>query len=145
MSRGNRKQQVFIETDDYRKYLSLMRKYKYKYPTRIYAYCLMPNHVHLMLDPEKCNTLARFMHGVNTSYSKWFNEKYEKIGHLWQDRYKSYVIQKDDYLIDCLNYIEYNPVRSKIALRPNEYSWSSYQARILGEKGEDKILNAIPL
>jgi putative transposase len=98
-----------------------------------------------MLDPEKRNILSKFMHGVNTSYSKWFNEKYEKIGHLWQDRYKSYVVQKDDYLIDCLNYIEYNPVRSKIALRPDEYPWSSYQSRILGEKGQDKMLSTIPL
>ena len=74
------------------------------------------------------------MHGINLSYAQYFRYRYKSVGHFWQDRYKSYVIQKDEYLINCISYIEYNPVRAKIALRPEDYDWSSYRARILGEK-----------
>ncbi|MFC1548839.1 transposase [Candidatus Omnitrophota bacterium] len=141
ISRGNQKQIVFFEDEDYMQYLGLLRRYKLKYPTKIYAYCLMNNHVHLMLDPSQKDFLTKVMHGLNLCYSRWFNEKYEKCGHLWQDRYKSYVIQKEDYLLDCLNYIEHNPVRSKITLHANEYPWSSYPSRILGER--DKLTDTI--
>jgi putative transposase len=78
--------------------------------------------------------LAKFMHGINLSYAQYFRYRYGSVGHFWQDRYKSYVIQKDEYLINCISYIEYNPVRARIALRPEDYEWSSYGARILGEK-----------
>ena len=94
----------------------------------------MNNHVHLILTPDKASNLTKFMHGINTSYAIWYNSKYEKVGHLWQDRFKSLVILKDKYLIDCLIYIENNPVRKKITLRADEYSSSSHKSRVLGEK-----------
>jgi len=83
------------------------------------------------------------MHEINLSYAQYFQYKYRKIGHFWQDRYKSYVIQKDKYLINCISYIEHNPVRAKIVARPEEYNRSSYRARILG--GKDKLLDPIVL
>ena len=73
------------------------------------------------------------MHGLNMSYAMYFNYKYETVGHLWQDRYKSFVIQKDGYFLSCISYIEDNPVRAEIVSCPENYPWSSYKARVLGK------------
>lgn len=133
--RGNQKQRVFIEEEDYKRYLRLLEKYKIKYRFELYGYCLMPNHIHLILDPREPHDLTKTMQGLNLSYSIWFNSKYEKVGHLWQDRFKSMIIQKDKYLIACINYIEANPVRGGIAKDLIGYRWSSYKARFFGSKG----------
>jgi putative transposase len=74
------------------------------------------------------------MQGLNLSYARWFNKKYNKVGHIWQGRYKSMIIQKDEYFLDCLNYIEMNPVRANLSQAPSDYPWSSYGVRVLGEK-----------
>jgi len=137
--RGNQRQKTFKQKEDYLKYLKLIKKYKNKYRARIYAYCLMTNHIHLLIDPEDKNNLKKIMHGVSMSYSKYFNYKYRKCGHLWQTRYKNYAIQKDQYLINCATYIELNPVRAMICQRPEDYPWSSYKGRTLG--ATDEILD----
>lgn len=139
IARGNQKQQVFIGEEDYKRYLRLIERYKTKYHFRLYGYCLMPNHIHLILDPRKPRDLMKAMQGLNLSYSIWFNTKHDKVGHLWQDRFKSMVIEKDEYLIACINYIEANPVRGNITAGPLEYLWSSYKARFLGIK--DSLLD----
>jgi putative transposase len=134
ISRGNQKQHIFLEDSDFKKYLELIRRYRKKYKFRLYAWCLMPNHVHLILDVNKALELVKTMQGLNLAYSRWFNKKYNKVGHLWQGRYKSMIIQKDRYIWDCINYIEMNPVRANIRQAPLEYLWSSFRARTLGEK-----------
>ncbi len=134
IARGNQKQRVFIEEEDYKRYLRLIEKYKIRYRFGLYGYCLMPNHIHLILDPREPRDLTKAMQGLNLSYSIWFNSKYEKVGHLWQDRFKSMIIQKDEYLIACINYIEANPARGNIVAEPLEYRWSSYKTRFLGIK-----------
>lgn len=134
--RGNQKQKTFNEDVDQLRFLQLVKKYKNKHKARIYAYCLMSNHVHLLIDPDDKYTLKKIMHGICMSYTKYFNYKYKKCGHLWQGRYKTRVIQKDQYLINCATYIEMNPVRAKICLRPEDYPWSSYASRALGKPDE---------
>lgn len=134
IARGNQKQEVFFETIDYERYLQLLKKYKLKYHFKLYGYCLMNNHIHMIIDPSQSHELSKVMQGLNLSYSIWFNAKYDKIGHLWQDRFKSVVIQKDEYLLTCINYIEANPVRGNIVKNPFDYSWSSYRERILDIK-----------
>lgn len=134
IARGNQKQEVFFETVDYERYLQLLKKYKLKYHFKLYGYCLMNNHIHMIIDPIQSHELSKVMQGLNLSYSIWFNAKYDKIGHLWQDRFKSVVIQKDEYLLTCINYIEANPVRGNIVKNPFDYSWSSYRERILDIK-----------
>lgn len=129
ITRGNQQQSVFKEKADFEKYMKILRKYKDRYKFKIYGWCLMENHVHLLIAAGK---LSKTMHGINLSYAKYFQEKYETIGHFWQDRYKSYVVQKDAYLINCITYIELNPVRANLVARPEDYPWSSYRARILG-------------
>jgi putative transposase len=100
----------------------------------------MSNHVHLLLAPEaRPADLSKLMHGLAMSYAMYFNYKYKKCGHLWQNRYKNFIVQKDDYLINIMSYIEYNPVRANICSRAELYPWSSYQARTIG--ASDKLFD----
>jgi putative transposase len=85
----------------------------------------MPNHVHLLVEVSNPNALNKIMRGLNLSYTLYFNFRYKKVGHLWQDRYKSKIIQKDSYLLECINYIETNPVRASLASQGGDYPWSS--------------------
>jgi len=142
--RGNRKQVVYRLDSDYRKYMNMLIKFKKKHKFKLYGYCLMPNHVHLVGQMEEKNSLSMFMRALNRTYAGYFNIKYEKVGHLWQGRFKSKVIVKDKYLIDCINYIENNPVRAGLAKSPHEYPWSSYRERNMFES-EFNILDEITL
>ncbi len=131
ITRGNQKQSVFLESKDYNKYLSLLKKYKEKYQFRLYAFCLMPNHIHLLIEVTEPQTLQKTFRGLNLSYTLYFNYKYKKVGHLWQGRFKSKPILKGRCLINCANYIEANPVRKKMVDDIAEYQWSSYKERCL--------------
>ena len=132
MARGNQKQRVFLDEEDSREYLERLKIYKKKFDFKFYGYCLMPNHVHLVGQIEVAENLSKFMQGVTLSYALYFNDKHTKVGHLWQGRFKNKVITKDRYLLDCISYIELNPVRAEIANAPHDYSWSSYRERVLG-------------
>lgn len=129
MIRGNQKQAVFKADKDRYKYLYFMAKFKKKHKIKLYGYCLMPNHVHIVGKIEQDDSLSMFMHALNRTYTGYFNTKYQKVGHLWQGRFKSKVIVMDKYLIDCINYIECNPVRAGLVISPHEYVWSSYNER----------------
>jgi len=142
ISRGNEKKAVFGEDSDYEKYFALVKKYKEKVGFRLYGWCLMHNHVHMVLESDD---ISKAMHGINLSYAQYFRHKYNGIGHFWQDRFKSYAVQKDKYLINCITYIEYNPVRAKIVSRPEDYLWSSYNARILGNNDGSGMLDKLVL
>lgn len=143
IARGNQKQKVFLGEKDYHEYLERLKAYKKKFDFRLYGYCLMPNHVHLLGQIEVTGNLSKFMQGIALSYALHFNNKYAKVGHLWQGRFKNKVIAKDQYLVDCINYIELNPVRAEIVKAPHEYIWSSYKERVLGSGL--KILNKLTL
>jgi putative transposase len=138
ISRGNQKKTVFKEVDDYRKYMSLLLKYKNKYKLKLYGWCLMHNHVHIVIESGH---LSKAMHAINMSYAQYFQSKYKTIGHFWQDRFKSFALQKDKYLINCISYIEYNPLRAKLVTRAEDYKWSSYKVRALGLK--NKLLDPL--
>lgn len=130
MTRGNQKQSTFIEERDFMKYLGLLRHYKIKYGFKLFGYCLMPNHVHLILKVREASLLSKIMQGLNQAYTIWFNKKYKKAGHLWQGRYKSMVIETDKYMLKCIEYVELNPIRKNITKSPFEYPWSSWQDRL---------------
>jgi len=130
ITRGIDQMETFHCDEDRRKYLHLLHKYKRKYKFKLYAWCPMPNHVHLMISSDK---LSKAMQCINLSYSQYHNHKYDRKGYLWQDRYKSYSIEKDKYFANVLQYIEYNPVRARIVENPEDYPWSSYRARVLGK------------
>ena len=144
ITRGNQKQKIFRDTPDYQEYLNRLRKYKKRYDFGLYAYCLMPNHIHMLGQIQDTSDLAHFMSSLLRSYTAYFNNKYDKVGHLWQGRFKTKIILKDRYLIDCINYIEANPVKTNISATLDEYSWSSYRERVLGEIAEKPLLDGLP-
>lgn len=141
--RGNQKQKVFLAKDDFEFYLYQLKRYKRKFSFLIYGYCLMPNHIHIVGEPVEPQNLPKLMQCLQRSYTAYYNKKYEKVGHLWQGRFKMKVIVKDEYLIDCIAYVEQNPVRANLAASPKEYRFSSYQERNLSDRDFnllDKIL-----
>ncbi|MBI3990531.1 MAG: transposase [Candidatus Omnitrophica bacterium] len=142
IQRGNQKQNIFLEEVDFKKYLEIVLHYKRKYNFKVYAYCLMLNHIHLVVEVKKVADLSKVMQGISLTYTIWFNKKYAKVGHLWQGRFKNMVIQKDAYLIDCINYIEYNPVRANVVSSPLDYMWSSWKHRVFNIKSA--LLDEVP-
>jgi putative transposase len=87
-----------------------------------------------MIELKNPHDLAKIMQGLTQTYTKLFNKKYGKVGHLWQGRFKSMIIQKDNYLLNCISYVEANPVRAGIVNVPSDYRWSSYKDRVFGNK-----------
>ncbi len=145
ITRGNQQQEVFLRPQDYETYISVLRKLKRKYNFLLYGYCLMPNHVHLVGEPTITKDLSRFMQSLNRTYTAYFNKNYQKVGHLWQGRFISKVITKDKYLLDCIEYIELNPVRANLVRTAGDYAWSSYKERILSGETKDKLINNLEL
>jgi len=131
ISRGNQKQAIFKKEDDFAVYLALLKKAKRKYQILIHSYCLMPNHVHMLIKTESSSNMSKFMQWINRGYAAHFNVTYEKTGHLWQGRFISKPILKEKYLLDCVNYIETNPIRADIIKDMANYQWSSYKERYL--------------
>jgi putative transposase len=134
INRGNQKQSIFLQNPDFDNYLKILKHYKKKYNFKLFGYCLMPNHVHMILEPRQPVELAKLMQGLTQTYASWFNAKYKKGGHLWQGRFKSMIIVKDNYFLECIYYIEVNPVRAGLVSSPSDYPWSSYRDRVLGNK-----------
>lgn len=145
LARGNQKQQIFIREKDYKEYIKRVKRYKRRHKFKLYGYCLMPNHVHLVGEIKKKENPSKFMQGITRSYTVYFNKAYSKVGHLWQARFKSKVIVRDEYLINCICYIELNPVRANLVHIPHEYKWSSYTERNLSVAKEKQILDTLRL
>jgi len=136
INRGNQKERIFLDNTDFEKYLQILKHYKRQYSFKLFGYCLMPNHIHIILEAETPNNISRFMQVLTQTYTAWFNRKYHKAGHLWQGRFKSMIIQKDEYFLECICYVEANPVRAGIVSSPKDYTWSSYRDRVLGNKNK---------
>lgn len=125
MLRGNEKRNIFYEDEDRTRFLDTLRVKKVENEFEMYAYCLMNNHVHLLIK-EHTNSIARVMKCINVSYAFYFNKKYNRVGHLFQDRFRSEVIERDSYLLTAARYIHNNPIRAGIIDLPGKYEWSSY-------------------
>jgi REP element-mobilizing transposase RayT len=125
ITRGNQRQQIFKDTEDYNKYLKILGDYKARYDFLLYAYVLMGNHVHLLME-TKVVSLSKILQGVNQSYTMYFNRRYATVGHLFQGRYKAMLCDKDSYLLSLIKYIHMNPVRAERAKSPEAYPWSSH-------------------
>jgi putative transposase len=106
--RGNQRQRTFLSPANYQTYLEKLTQYRRQHEVTIFAYCLMPNHVHLLLECGK-TPLGKFMQGLQQSYTQYYNRKYKKVGHLFQGRYKAILCQKDAYLLELIRYIHLNP------------------------------------
>lgn len=133
MCRGNNSNDVFHLPLDYLKYLELIDRYKAEHPFDLFHYCLMTNHVHLLVMIKENQDFSNFMKRLNLSYFKYYQKNYGYTGHFWQDRFKSKLITQDSYLIQCGKYTELNPVRANLVTAPSEYIWSSYGYYATGE------------
>jgi putative transposase len=143
ITRGNNRMDVFHGDEDYGKYLEILSAVQSSDPFLLYHYCLMTNHVHLLLETKQGHPLSQIMKKLNLTYALYYKKKYRHLGHFWQDRFKSLLIERDIYLLACGAYIELNPVKAGIAKDPAQYPYSSCSFYSQGEA--QNLLSPNPL
>jgi REP element-mobilizing transposase RayT len=135
ITRGNQRQRVFKDVEDHQRYLKILADYKVRYEYTLYAYVLMSNHVHLLIETRE-TPLSKILQGINQSYTMYFNRRYGTVGHLFQGRYKAILCDKDAYLLSLIKYIHLNPVRIGVVKEVGKYPWSSHRDYIGRAEGE---------
>jgi putative transposase len=129
VQRGHNRQVVFACADDFERYLTDIRELKVQFGIKLYAWCLMTNHVHLLVCPESAAGLGQFMKALAARATRYRNRLEGRSGTLWEGRYKSSIIDSESYLLACYRYIELNPVRARMVERAADYPWSSFPYR----------------
>lgn len=143
VQRRHNKDRLFKNVKDYKVFKDFIRKYKEKFIFDIYHYCIMSNHFHILLKVHNGITLPRIMHGITQSYSYYYRKIYKRIGYVYQNRYKSFLVEDDSYLLECGRYIERNPLRAEIVKDLSQYYWSSYN--FYAKSRPDDIITENPL
>jgi putative transposase len=128
MIRGNAKQDIFVDSQDKRKIIRIILQKRVEELFNIYAFCIMNNHAHIVAKELK-ESISKSMKRITTSYAFYFNAKYKRVGHVFQDRFKSEVIKDDSYLLSVIRYVHNNPEKARIATK-EKYPWSSYHEYI---------------
>jgi len=136
IQRGNNRGACFYAEDDYRYYLQTLTEQAEHYGCAIHAYVLMTNHVHLLLTPSETDSASQLMKHVGQRYVQYINRTYRRTGTLWEGRFRSCLVQEENYVLTCYRYIELNPVRAGMVKEPSEYPWSSYRTNALGEAND---------
>ncbi len=131
--RGINRQRIFEDEEDYRKYLWELNRFQKVCGYELYAWCLMPNHIHILIK-EGNEPLEQVFRRIGASFIYWYNMKYERVGHLFQDRYKSEPVEDDAYLLTVVRYIHHNPVKAGLCRWPEDYRYSSYTGYLRGDK-----------
>jgi len=121
INRGNGRQEVFHKDDDFLAFTTLLGEAKEKYPVKLFGYCLTSNHFHLLLSPDKADDLSKFMQWLMTSHVRRYHRHYRTSGHVWQGRYKSFIVEHDRHLLTVVIYIEGNPVRIDLVQSADEW------------------------
>ena len=132
IQRGNNRQTCFASEEDFAAYAYWLDEFSKKYQIDVHAWVFMTNHVHLLVTPSTSDGISKMMQSLGRQYVRYFNYTYRRTGTLWEGRYKSCVVDADNYLLICQRYIELNPVRANMVNNPAEYRWSSYRANALG-------------
>ncbi len=133
IARGNNQSPIFAVDGGYRAFKQLLLNTKAKLPYQLHHYCLMPNHLHILIRPITGNQLPSIMHSLLLGYTRWYKTQQAFVGQLWQGRYRCLPITDERYMFECGRYIELNPVRAYIVSRPEDYVWSSYRHYALGQ------------
>lgn len=133
INRGNNRQVVFHDKEDFELYLGLVYRFKRRYQFKLFAYCLMTNHIHLLVEVGEAGTLSQIMHSITTAHTRHYHHKYQSTGHVWQGRFKSPIVSDDAYMLTVMQYIEQNPVRAGLASAVDQYRWSSYRLNVRTE------------
>src|SRR5205823_2979381 len=126
ITRGVDRRDIFHSVEDHRKFISQLTVQKEKLPFYLYAYCLMTNHIHLLIE-RRTHDIGKIMHRLLTGYSQYYNRRYRRTGHLFQGRHKAILCQSDLYLAELVRYIHLNPVRARMVDKPEEYPYSSHR------------------
>jgi len=124
-AKGSLGENIFIDEKDYKMYLELLKKYKEQYGFKLFSFALMPNQLSLLIELKEGETVSMVMHDINSSYTKYYNGRYSREGHLFRERFKSVVVEKDAYLLNLINYIHLRPVKLGLAKDTLEYSFTS--------------------
>ena len=141
-NRGVEKRQVFVDNEDYDRFLTLLCQKCAKFDVNVHSYCLMSNHYHLLVETQEEN-LSKFMRAVNAQYAAYFNRKYKRVGHLWQGRFKSWFVTDEAYLYTLIKYIEFNPVKAKMVHELSQYEHSSYSTFVGKSKAIACLKNSV--
>jgi REP element-mobilizing transposase RayT len=126
ISRGNGRMKIFLEPSDYRKFLYVLADVCDTYEIECWDYCVMPNHYHLALRNLKPNFSSAMQH-LNGEYATWWNATHERVGHVFQGRFKDQIVQEERYLRTLVRYIGMNPVRAGLVTHPEQWQWSGYR------------------
>ncbi len=141
MVRGNAREDIFIDNQDKGKLLKIIFQQRKEESFLLYAYCIMNNHAHFVLKELK-DSISNSMKKISTSYAIYFNKKYNRVGHVFQDRFRSEVIKNDSYLLSVIRYVHNNPVKAAI-INKEEYPWSSYQFYISQDSKLTEIIDIL--
>lgn len=141
-SRGIRRSSLFMEDEDFTKYLEIIEETKERYPFTLHSYCLMTNHSHLQLETLE-TPFPIIMKHLNTKYAKYFNKKYDFSGHVFDKRYGAELLHSPEYEIDASKYIHLNPVAAQMVTAPEDYPWCSYRTYAFNEK--NPLIDPIPI
>jgi putative transposase len=125
LNRGNGRREVFHKEEDYRAFLALLERAKQRASVRVFAFCLLANHFHIVLQPGEGTSLSVFMHWWLTSHVRRYHRHYGTSGHVWQGRFKSFPVQCDEHFLTVVRYVLLNPVRARVATNPFDWPWSS--------------------
>jgi putative transposase len=148
VQRGHNRKTVFVEPADYDYYLANLAEFKAHYDVAVYAWCLMTNHVHLVLCPRtRGGAISALMRRVSARQARYVNRLERRTGTLWGGRFRCSVVDTDEYLLACMRYVDLNPVRAGLCCHPGEYRWSSYAHKVgqLREDRNDDWLDPDPL
>lgn len=127
ITQGINKSYIFEKSEDIKYHIKTMYKLSAQHEIKIIAYCIMNNHVHMLIETYDIKELSKYMQRLNTTYAKYYNKKYNRIGYVFRDRYKSEGIYSEEQLYNCIKYIYDNPVKARICNRPEEYPYSNYK------------------
>lgn len=146
LNRGNSRHTIFATEKDYEHFETLLEEAKELLDMRILAYCLMPNHWHLVLYPRKDKDLSEFMRWLTTTHARQYRVKTKSIGHghLYQGSYKSFPVEEDSYLTTVIRYVEQNPLRANLVIRAQDWKYSSLHRRLNGSPKQKKLLAKLP-
>ncbi len=141
-ARGDHSEVIFKDRKDYIAYIELLRKFKEQYKFKLFAFCFLTNHLHLLLELSEDTTISQIMYGLNSNYTKHFNSAHERNGHLFQERYKMILVEKEPYLLDLTAYLHIHPKFLKLVTGIGDYAYSSYSAYLYydNKQAQDKEL-----
>lgn len=127
ITQGIEKSFIFEKPEDIKYYVKIMYKIKEEHNINIIAYCIMNNHTHMLIETKSIEQLSKYMQRINTTYGKYYNKKYSRVGYVFRDRYKAEGIYSEKHLYNCIKYIHNNPVKAGICNKAEEYPYSNYK------------------